>query len=91
MTGESSPAELKTALELCGHRAKPKLCYEQLKQRREEMRAAFAAGPHPSQVQRRALESIPGLQRVAGDHRKITIAPFAARLVDVRMANAGPL
>jgi len=49
--------ELKTALEWCGHHAIPKLSVAQKEQRREEMRAAFAAGPHPSQVQRRRDEN----------------------------------
>ena len=53
MTCESDPVELKTALELCGQHTYSPLSDEELEQRREEMRAAFAAGPHPSQVQRR--------------------------------------
>jgi hypothetical protein len=49
--------ELKTALEWCGQRVYPRLSDKHLEQRREEMRAAFAAGPHPSQVQRRRDEN----------------------------------
>ena len=55
MTGLSDPVELKTALDLCGQHTF--LSNEQKEQRREEMRAAFAAGPHPSQVQRRRDEN----------------------------------
>ena len=54
MTGFSGQ-EPKTALKLCGQYTR--LSDEQLEQRREEMRAAFAAGPHPSQVQRRRDEN----------------------------------
>ena len=57
MTGHSNPVELKTALELCGQRLNQPLSDVQIEQRREEMRAAFAAGPHPSQVQRRRDEN----------------------------------
>ena len=46
-----------TALEWCGQSANPPLSVAQKEQRREEMRAAFAAGPHPSQVQRRRDEN----------------------------------
>ena len=55
MAGYSYPEELKTALELCGQYTR--LSDEEKEQRREEMRAAFAAGPHPSQVQRRRDEN----------------------------------
>ena len=54
MTGYSGQ-ELKTALEWCGRHTS--LSNKELEQRREEMRAAFAAGPHPSQVQRRRDEN----------------------------------
>ena len=63
MTADTDPVELKTALELCGVDVDPPLTDEEMEQRREEMRAAFAAGPHISQVHRRSHESIPRLQK----------------------------
>ena len=56
MKGETDQ-ELQTALERCARNADPPLSDEEKEQRREEMRAAFAAGPHPSQVQRRRDEN----------------------------------
>ena len=76
MTGRSNPVELKTALELCGSEADPPLSDEQKNRRREEMRAAFAAGPHPSQVLRR---SIPGLQKQNQELQRV-VRTFAALL-----------
>ena len=57
MTVLAGTGELKTALDMRGRYVNPHLSDEELEQRREEMRAAFAAGPHPSQVQRRRDEN----------------------------------
>jgi hypothetical protein len=51
------------------------------------MRAAFAAGPHPSQVHRRSHERIPGLQRLARANAALLFSEKHSDLVFVVKAS----
>ena len=79
-------AEERTALELYGADANPRLCPLKREQRRQALREAFAEGPHITQVRRRNMERRLPLLIFAAEHDFQPLAARRAELLELHPA-----
>ena len=78
----------RTALECWGERMLPPLSPAELASRRAEALAAFRAGPHPSQVQRRKDERFAPRAALMAVVVGCGFLPLAARSLELKLARA---